>query len=120
MLGLSLRQFAELQDWDLRTLRREAGGDRGVAPRTEQAVRFLEAEADQTLAHMNEATEDGIPVRIPHWSEKGARPGSWWHAIAGRLIRQWGDDAEVVYDSGEIPDDESAALKRRKAPRPTL
>lgn len=100
-LGLSVRQFAELQDWDLRTLRREVGNDVGVAARTEQAVRFLEQEAQETLEQMNEATEDGIPVRIPHWSEKGARPGSWWHAIAGRHIQQWGDAAQVVYDGDE-------------------
>jgi hypothetical protein len=101
LLGLSLRQLAELEGWDLRTLRREAAGDTAVAERTETAVRMLEGQAADLLDQMIEDTDQaGRPIRIPHWSVRDPWPGSWWHAIAGRFLEAR-PDAEVVYDGDQ-------------------
>lgn len=96
-LGLTLNQFSTLQGWDHRTLRREATGAAPVSDRTETAVLDLETKAEDALSRMQAATDDNLPIQIPYWSQDGDLPGSWWHAVAGRLIAERGTDAEIVY-----------------------
>lgn len=99
-LGLSLGDLANITGWDLRGLRRQATGVAQVSERTLNTLEQLEEKARLDLARFDDATEDGIPIEIPRLNAvtaEGQMPPSWWHAIAGRLIEKWGEDAQIEY-----------------------
>lgn len=92
-LGLTPAQFATITGSDDRTLRRMIAETLPVTRTTLARLAALEAEADEAIRDLTHDAADGIPITLPRYLAKGAtadtaRPASWWHAIATRLLDQ--------------------------------
>lgn len=110
-LGLTPAQFATIAHRDERGIRRQATGTTPVTPSTLESLWQLEHEARAQLARFDRASEDGTPIILPRYPAKGGtpetsdRPASWWHAIAGRHIDKWGEDAQIEYGAPGADED---------------
>lgn len=102
-LGLTLNWFSGHVGRDARSIRRQVEGvSRSITENNLADLEKLEAEASITLTAFDKATEAGIPIEIPSFDSAGDRPGTWWHALAGRHIAAWGEDAQIEYSSGIV------------------
>lgn len=103
-LGLNPLSLARLIGYDPRGIRRMTSGITPVTPKIIADVDRLIEQSDAHLRTMQAATERGIPIIIPHVDgEHDGYPGTWWHAVAGRLLRSH-PHASVTYTERDTPD----------------